>query len=135
GENPRPWRTAPTFWGSMEAMSSDASTPSDGTTDPASEAARPPGGTDRAIEPDEQVTTSNGEDDEGPSRGTLRDVADSLGISRAVALRALRGLDDIKPQKRERVGETAERLHYRLEEQVEEADARRMLAGLCCTMR
>ncbi len=119
----------------MEAMSSDASTPSDGTTDPASEAARPPGGTDRAIEPDEQVTTSNGEDDEGPSRGTLRDVADSLGISSAVALRALRGLDDIKPQMRERVRETAERLHYPLEELVEETDQRGVVAVLVNTMR
>src|SRR5699024_11436490 len=38
GENPRPWRTAPTVWGSMEAMGSDARTPADGTTDPAYQA-------------------------------------------------------------------------------------------------
>src|SRR5690625_1015382 len=119
----------------MEPMCGFASSPSDGTTDPASEAARPPGVTYRAIGPDEQVTTSNGEDDEGPSRGTLRDVADSLGISSAVALRALRGLDDIKPQMRERVRETAERPHYPLEELVEETDQRGVVAVLVNTMR
>ena len=37
-----------------------------------------------------EVTESIAQDS-GPSRGTLRDVADSLGISSAVALRALRG--------------------------------------------
>ena len=118
----------------METMSSDASTPADGTTDPASDAARPPGTPDQTIEQGDQVSASIG-DDEGPSRGTLRDVADSLGISSAVALRALRGLDDIKPQMKERVRETAERLQYPLEELAEEADQRGVVAVLVNTMR
>src|SRR5699024_10818296 len=132
GENPRPWGTVPTFWGSMETMSSDASTPADGTTGPAPDADRL--STDRANEQDEQHAASLG-DDADPSRGTLRDVADSLGISSAVALRALRGLDDIKPQMKERVRETAERLRYPLEELAEETDQRGVVAVLVNTMR
>lgn len=118
----------------METMSSDASTPADGTTDPASGAARPPATTDKIIEQGDQVAATVG-DDEGSSRGTLRDVADSLGISSAVALRALRGLDDIKPQMKERVRETAERLQYPLEELAEETDQRGVVAVLVNTMR
>jgi len=118
----------------METMSSDASTPADGTTGPAPDADRPPGSTDRANEQDEQHAPSLG-DDADPSRGTLRDVADSLGISSAVALRALRGLDDIKPQMKERVRETAERLRYPLEELAEETDQRGVVAVLVNTMR
>src|SRR5699024_12475683 len=65
----------------------------------------------------------------------VRVVAGSLRISGAVALRALRGLDDIEPQMRERVRETAERLHLPLEELVEETDQRGVVAVLVNSMR
>lgn len=68
-------------------------------------------------------------------RGTLRDVADSLGISSAVALRALRGMDDIRPQLRTRVHEEAERLGFPLEELSAAGDHRGVVAVLVNTMR
>lgn len=94
----------------MGCMTSDASTPTDDTT----QSSRP---------------TS-----EAP-RGTLHDVADSLGISSAVALRALRGSEEIKPQLAHRVRETAERLHFPLEEVTGETEHRGVVAVLVNTMR
>src|SRR5690606_35723187 len=74
-------------------------------------------------------------DADGASRGTLRDVANSLGISSAVALRALRGADEIKPRMVERVREAAERLHFPLEELSGETEHRGVVAVLVNTMR
>ncbi len=101
----------------MGDMSSDASRPDESTTPASSEAPPAP-------------STADGED-----RGTLRDVANSLGISGAVALRALRGSDEIKPQMVERVREAAERLHFPLEELSEETEHRGVVAVLVNTMR
>ena len=70
-----------------------------------------------------------------PARGTLRDVADSLGISSAVALRALRGTDDIMPRLADRVRETAERLHFPLEDLADDSTHRGVVAVLVNTMR
>jgi len=70
-----------------------------------------------------------------PARGTLRDVADSLGISSAVALRALRGTDDIMPRLADRVRETAERLHFPLEDLADDHTHRGVVAVLVNTMR
>lgn len=92
------------------------------------------GTTGQVVEQGEEVTGSIAQDS-GPSRGTLRDVADSLGISSAVALRALRGTDDIRPRLAERVREEAERLHFPLEELAGEADHRGVVAVLVNTMR
>ena len=100
----------------MEAMSSDA-TSSDSSLDPHNDAAAAQaddGSTGQMVE-DVESTAAELEAD-GASRGTLRDVANSLGISSAVALRALRGADEIKPRMVERVREAAERLHFPLEE-------------------
>ncbi|ATG52367.1 LacI family transcriptional regulator [Brachybacterium vulturis] len=94
-------------------MSSDA-IPSDDSLDPAVDAG----------------SSADGED-----RGTLRDVANSLGISSAVALRALRGSDEIKPQMARRVRETAERLRFPLEELSGETEHRGVVAVLVNTMR
>ena len=92
------------------------------------------GTTGQVVEQGEEVTESIAQDS-GPSRGTLRDVADSLGISSAVALRALRGTDDIRPRLAERVREEAERLHFPLEELAGETDHRGVVAVLVNTMR
>ncbi|MEE1649413.1 LacI family DNA-binding transcriptional regulator [Brachybacterium sp. J144] len=69
------------------------------------------------------------------SRATLRDVADSVGISSAVALRALRGSDEIKPVMARRVREAAERLRFPLEELSDADDHRGVVAVLVNTMR
>lgn len=92
------------------------------------------GTTGQVVEQGEEVAESIAQDS-GPSRGTLRDVADSLGISSAVALRALRGTDDIRPRLAERVREEAERLHFPLEELAGETDHRGVVAVLVNTMR
>lgn len=44
---------------------------------------------------------------------TLKEVAEAAGVSPSTASAALRGMDIVKPQTRERVAETAERLQYR----------------------
>lgn len=102
-------------------MSSDA-TSSDETIDAGGETAgaQAPGG----------AAPSGGQD-----RGTLRDVANSLGISSAVALRALRGADEIKPVMARRVREEAERLHFPLEELSDATEHRGVVAVLVNTMR
>lgn len=107
-------------------MSSDASTPSEASNPAADSAGQdaPPAG---SSSPAEQATTSD--------RGTLGDVADSLGISSAVALRALRGSEEIKPQMVQRVRETAERLRFPLEELTDETEHRGVVAVLVNTMR
>lgn len=92
------------------------------------------GTTGQVVEQGEEVAESIAQDS-GPSRGTLRDVADSLGISSAVALRALRGTDGIRPRLAERVREEAERLHFPLEELAGETDHRGVVAVLVNTMR
>ena len=70
-----------------------------------------------------------------PPRATLRDVADSLSISSAVALRALRGMDDIRPKLRQNVKEAAERLGYPLADVSAEGDHNGVVAVLVNTMR
>lgn len=72
---------------------------------------------------------------DGGDRGTLKDVANSLGISSAVALRALRGADEIKPLMATRVREAAERLRFPLEELSGETEHRGVVAVLVNTMR
>ncbi|MFC0674099.1 LacI family DNA-binding transcriptional regulator [Brachybacterium hainanense] len=93
----------------------------------------------RGTQPEDTVdlssTSSSGGDASGSGRGTLRDVADSLGISSAVALRALRGMEDIRPQLRSRVHEEAERLRFPLEELSQAGDHRGVVAVLVNTMR
>lgn len=116
------------------SMSSDA-TPSDESIDPLSDAQDP--GADGASG---QVVENLGRTaaelaDDGQSRGTLRDVANSLGISSAVALRALRESEEIKPQMIRRVREAAERLDFPLEELSGEDDHRGVVAVLVNTMR
>src|SRR5699024_7072138 len=59
----------------------------------------------------------------------------SLGISSAVALRALRGADEIMPQLAGRVRQTAERLRFPLEELSGETEHRGVVAVLVNTMR
>ena len=59
----------------------------------------------------------------------------SLGISRAVALRALRGSEEVKPQMVQRVREAAARLRFPLEELSEETEHRGVVAVLVNTMR
>lgn len=100
-------------------MSSDA-TSSDESLDPAVDGGSP---------------TDAGSSTDGEDRGTLSDVANSLGISSAVALRALRGADEIKPQMARRVRETAERLRFPLEELSGETEHRGVVAVLVNTMR
>lgn len=116
-------------------MSSDA-TPSDASIDPVSDAGAPPteeGTTGQLVE-DVGRTASEMQAD-GQDRGTLHDVANSLGISSAVALRALRGADEIKPQMAQRVREAAERLHFPLDEVSGETEHRGVVAVLVNTMR
>ncbi|HEX7351250.1 LacI family DNA-binding transcriptional regulator [Brachybacterium sp.] len=116
-------------------MSSDA-TSSDETIDPASDAGTPPVAEGTSGQVVENVDHKAAEmDAEGQDRGTLHDVANSLGISSAVALRALRGSDEIKPQLARRVRETAERLHFPLEELSGETEHRGVVAVLVNTMR
>lgn len=107
------------------AMSSDA-TPSDETTGPSETSEQVPQGVARTAAPGQA---------DGRSRGTLGDVATSLGISSAVALRALRGSEEIKPQLRTRVRDAAERLHFPLEDLSDEAEHRGVVAVLVNTMR
>ena len=116
-------------------MSSDAPS-SDETTDPSSRAAAPrpgDGSSGQTVEHLERTASAPAGD--GQDRGTLRDIANSLGISSAVALRALRGADEIKPQMVHRVREAAERLHFPLEELSEETEHRGVVAVLVNTMR
>ncbi len=116
-------------------MSNDATSAGGGTVDPANDAmAGQVPATDQIVEQEDRVEESIAKD-KGPTRGTLRDVADSLGISSAVALRALRGMDDIRPQMRTRVREAAERLGFPLEELAQEQDHRGVVAVLVNTMR
>lgn len=68
-------------------------------------------------------------------RATLTEVANSLGITAAVALRALRGESDINSRLVTSVRETAERLHYPLEDLAQEDDHRGVVAVLVNTMR
>lgn len=86
---------------------------------------------DESLDPAPEAGTSTGSED----RGTLRDLANSLGISSAVALRALRGADEIKPQMAQRVREAAERLRFPLEELSGETEHRGVVAVLVNTMR
>lgn len=91
--------------------------------------------TDQIIEQGDQVAAEI-QREGGSARGTLRDVANSLGISSAVALRALRDADDIKPLLRQRVREAAERLGYPVEEvSAETAHSNGVVAVLVNTMR
>ncbi|MFL0457166.1 LacI family DNA-binding transcriptional regulator [Brachybacterium paraconglomeratum] len=116
-------------------MSSDA-TSSDSSLDPHNDAAvaqAADGSTGQMVEDVESTAAEL--DADGASRGTLRDVANSLGISSAVALRALRGADEIKPRMVERVREAAERLHFPLEELSGETEHRGVVAVLVNTMR
>ncbi|MFE5776257.1 LacI family DNA-binding transcriptional regulator [Brachybacterium sp. NPDC056505] len=105
-----------------------------GSIDPNSDSAEGAGATDQVIEQGDAVSASIAAD-QGPSRGTLRDVADSLGISSAVALRALRDQADIRPRLRQRVHEAAERLNFPLEELADETSHRGVVAVLVNTMR
>ncbi len=117
------------------SMSSDA-TSSDETIDPASDAGSPAtddGSTGQVIENVERTAAELEADDQ--DRGTLHDVANSLGISSAVALRALRESDEIKPQLIRRVREAAERLNFPLAELSEETEHRGVVAVLVNTMR
>lgn len=119
----------------MDAMSSDA-TSSDSSLDPHNDAAAAQaddGSTGQMVEDVESTAAEI--DADGASRGTLRDVANSLGISSAVALRALRGADEIKPRMVERVREAAERLNFPLEELSGETEHRGVVAVLVNTMR
>ncbi|WP_084253097.1 LacI family DNA-binding transcriptional regulator [Devriesea agamarum] len=71
----------------------------------------------------------------GQRRATLKDVAASLGISTAVALRALRGESDITHKLVSRVHDEAERLNFPLEEVSAEEDRNGVVAVLVNTMR
>ena len=117
------------------SMSSDA-TSSDESIDPLSDSGDPQrdaGATGQVIENVERTAAELSDD--GQDRGTLHDVANSLGISSAVALRALRESDEIKPQMVRRVRETAERLNFPLAELSEETEHRGVVAVLVNTMR
>lgn len=118
----------------MGAMSSDATSSSD-QIDPRIDEAAPEdaGATGQVVENVESTAASLAA--EGVARGTLGDVANSLGISSAVALRALRGSDEIKPQMAARVREAAERLNFPIEELSEETEHRGVVAILVNTMR
>lgn len=69
------------------------------------------------------------------TRATLTEVANSLGISAAVALRALRGESDINDKLIKTVHEAAERLHYPLEDLTNEDEHHGVVAVLVNTMR
>lgn len=121
----------------MDPMSNDASSGTgDGRIDPHSdETGDGIQRTDQVVEQTDRVAEEI-DAEKGPARGTLRDVANSLGISSAVALRALRDADDIKPQMKERVREAAERLNFPLEEvSSESAHSNGVVAVLVNTMR
>lgn len=131
----------------MVPMSDDASsTGGEGRIDPAGGTApdrgTPPEArgdghqrTDQVIDQVDRVQESIRRDG-GQGRATLRDVANSLGISSAVALRALRGEDDIKPRMKERVHEAAERLNFPLAEVATETrHSTGVIAVLVNTMR
>ncbi|MDO5644148.1 MAG: substrate-binding domain-containing protein [Dermabacter sp.] len=75
------------------------------------------------------------EDKKDGERSTLTEVANSLGITDAVALRALRGEADINSKLITTVRETAERLNYPLEDLTSEDDHRGVVAVLVNTMR
>ncbi|WP_422117237.1 LacI family DNA-binding transcriptional regulator [Brachybacterium sp. UNK5269] len=114
-------------------MSSDA-TSSDESIDPLTDAAgADDGATGQVVENLDRTAAELAGD--GQTRGTLRDVANSLGISSAVALRALRESEEIKPQMIRRVREAAERLDFPLEELSGEDDHRGVVAVLVNTMR
>lgn len=69
------------------------------------------------------------------TRASLNDVAESVGITSAIAVRALRGAPDIKPDLTQRTREAAERLNFPLED-ISEEDARNgVIAVLVNTMR
>lgn len=110
----------------------------DGRIDAHTDAEQDQGGTpltDQIVEQGDQVAAEIAEE-KGPARGTLRDVANSLGISSAVALRALRGAEDIKPQLKHRVREAADRLQYPVDEvSAETAHSNGVVAVLVNTMR
>ena len=119
----------------MDAMSSDATSSDssfDAVTD-ASAAQTDDGSTGQTVENVERTAAEL--EAAGASRGTLGDVANSLGISSAVALRALRGADEIKPRMAQHVREAAERLHFPLEELSGETEHRGVVAVLVNTMR
>lgn len=69
------------------------------------------------------------------ARATLTEVANTLGISAAVALRALRGESDINQKFVTTVHDAAERLNYPLEDLTNEDDHRGVVAVLVNTMR
>lgn len=71
----------------------------------------------------------------GEQRASLREVAASLGISTAVALRALRGESEISDRLVGRVQEAAKQLHYPLEDVHREENRRGVVAILVNTMR
>lgn len=110
----------------------------DGRIDAHTDAEQDQGGTpltDQIVEQGDQVAAEIAEE-KGPARGTLRDVANSLGISSAVALRALRDAEDIKPQLKDRVREAADRLRYPVDEvSAETAHSNGVVAVLVNTMR
>lgn len=81
------------------------------------------------------VAEDGAEGSQRRGRGTLRDVADSIGISSATALRALRGLDDIRPSMRSHVHEVAEQLHFPLDSIADEQSHQGVVAVLVNTMR
>src|SRR5699024_11136787 len=115
------------------SMSSDA-TSSDESIDPLTDAAgADDGATGQVVENLDRTAAELAGD--GQTRGTLRDVANSLGISSAVALRALRESEEIKPQMIRRVREAAERLDFPLEELSGEDDHRGVVAVLVNTLR
>src|SRR5699024_6657504 len=117
-------------------MSSHASASSDCTVDPASDSRAPRGDEGASGQVVENVDRTASElDDAGQQRGTLRDVADSLGISSAVALRALRGAEESKPRMATRVREAADRLRCPCEEVGEETHHRGVVAVLVQPMR
>ncbi len=120
----------------MVPMSNDASSPSgDGRIDPRSDESGATGSTDQVVEQVDHVAAEIAAEP-GRGRGTLRDVANSLGISSAVALRALRGSDDIKPRLAQHVREAAERLDYPLDDvSAETGHANGVVAVLVNTMR
>ncbi|MCS6712583.1 LacI family DNA-binding transcriptional regulator [Brachybacterium sp. EF45031] len=119
-------------------MSNGASSSGGERIDPTADTTHGPapdaGETGQIIEQGDEVEKSLAAES-GPARGTLRDVADSLGISSAVALRALRGAEDIRPKLRERVEEAADRLGFPRDEVVSEGDHRGVVAVLVNTMR
>lgn len=69
------------------------------------------------------------------TRATLDDVAESVGITSAVAVRALRNEADIKPDLAKRTREAAERLNFPLEDISAEDAHNGVIAVLVNTMR